>query len=447
MTIPGPSSEPPQDQSGENPEVEVTWLTDSQQSSGGFFSRVHKVPVFVALGVLAVAVIVTAVALVVRSMDGSTSGEPSGSVSNPRATPSEPTGTSTAPTPSVSTIVIPPNGPPDFSRAVRAIRPSLVRVVASTCQGTGVGTGFWIDDRTVMTSYQSVAQSVALAVVDQSGKLMVATIEGADPATGVALLGVQGLASGPVVSLGADTLSKGSWVAWVGLPSRSARVSSGTAQVTATDIGFTHRKLRIDRLARIPGRVNLGLGGAPVLGPNGSVAGAIFAVSGRDQRLIVPVDQLQAGVERARHSGSPAAGRCNRPTGPHSQTKIDGDAPDAMLRGLRAYFEGINRADYAAAYDAMGWRYHQHEDSLDKIAPGWVSSYDFNIEVRSTKVTNSVHSAWITFDSIFAAGQGPVDSWTCARWSLDYTFVQDGDRLEINGNKAHGEAEKSYRSC
>jgi hypothetical protein len=40
-----------------------------------------------------------------------------------------------------------------------------------------------------------------------------------------------------------------------------------------------------------------------------------------------------------------------------------------------------------------------------------------------------------------------VQSYTCARWSLDYTFIADGSRLEINANKAHGGAKVSYQEC
>ena len=131
------------------------------------------------------------------------------------------------------------------------------------------------------------------------------------------------------------------------------------------------------------------------------------------------------------------------PTGPHSQTMVHGAAPAAMKRGLAAYFEGINRADYQSAYDAMGRAYHGADSDLSDIAAGWVSSYDFNIEVQSA--TN--RSAWVTFDSIFAMGKGPKKTYTCARWSLDYTFVRDGDRLEINANSAHGGADVAYLRC
>ena len=358
-----------------------------------------------------------------------------GQSGGPGPTFSIPPGTSTA------------SVPPDFAAAVERVRPSVVRVVASTCQGTGVGTGFWVDPRTVATSYQSVARAVSVAVVDQSGAPVPARVVGADPATAVALLRVAGADAGAPVQFGAADPGLGDWIASVGIGSRRASVSSSVAQVSSTGIGLTHRQVRIDGLARVPGRVDIGLGGAPVVAADGAVVGAVFALPSRDQRLIVPATPLAQGIQRARGSGAPTAGDCALPTGPHSQTTISGAAPTAMRKGLDAYFGGINRADYAKAFNALGPAYHGPGSSLSKIAPGWVSTYDFNIAIRSTGQSGSSPRAWVTFDSIFARGRGPVTRYTCARWSLDYTFVQDGSRWEINGNRPHGGAKVSHRPC
>ena len=131
----------------------------------------------------------------------------------------------------------------------------------------------------------------------------------------------------------------------------------------------------------------------------------------------------------------------------NSLTSISGAAPKAMRKGLLAYFGGINRADYAAAWDAMGPVHHPRSAPLDgRTERGWVSSYDFNIRIRSVSKRGSTYRAWITFDSIFAFGRGPEPGLTCARWSMNYTFAADGSRLEINGNKAHGGGPK-HQPC
>jgi hypothetical protein len=118
-----------------------------------------------------------------------------------------------------------------------------------------------------------------------------------------------------------------------------------------------------------------------------------------------------------------------------------------MLKGLQAYFGSINRADYQAAYNAMGWKYHKTGDVVPKeTTSGWGSTYDFNIRIRDTKGSGSTSQAWITFDSIFGYGMG-VAGLTCARWSMDYTFVRDGNRLEINSNKPHGGTRDAWVPC
>ncbi len=243
------------------------------------------------------------------------------------------------------------------------------------------------------------------------------------------------------LALGPGALAVGDWVAVVGLRSRSTTVSSKINRITLSGKSIRHRGVRIADLAGLPGGLDIGLGGAPVVNASGGVAGAVFALPGQSKRLVVPADRLQAGVEAARGAGAPAPGRCPRPTGPSSQTAISGDMPKAMRKGLNAYFGGINAADDARAFAAIGPGYGL------TAPPDWVSTFDFNIRVRSSRLTSSGARAWITFDSMQRKDKGPGGGLTCARWSINYSFVPDSGRLEINSNSAHGGLAKSFLPC
>jgi hypothetical protein len=339
-----------------------------------------------------------------------------------------------------------PTPQPNFVASSAMIAPSVVRVVASTCRGTGVGTAFWVSESTLVTSFHSVAEAVAVAVVDVSGTAVPATVVGVDAESGIALLEVDSGASGEPVQIASTAPAQGDWVASVGMPSRRSDLRTSVSRVVETNIALSQKGVATAGLAKLSGGLDVGLGGAPVVDSAGSVVGAVFAVPSRDERLVLPAPALQAGIDAAQSSGSPELGNCDLPTGPHSQTQISGDAPAAMVRGLKAYFEGINAGDYVKAYDALGWRYHDADSSLDDFAPGWVSTYDFNIQIQSAE-NDGEHRAWVTFDSIFAEGKGPGPGLTCARWSLDYRFVRDGDRLEINANKAHDGGSRFYTPC
>jgi serine protease Do len=447
MSTPGPDFDPSVGSPSPRPdEVQIVWRPSAPPSSPkiGLLDPQRR-PVLIILAASVVVVAVVIAAILVFGDQGST-GRATGS-SNPG------TSTGTLPglsvTPTADSTLTPPSPSPtptphiDLSGPIAAASASVVRVVASTCQGTGVGTGFWIDAQTVVTSYQSVARAVSVAVVLRDGTPLVADVIGTDPATGVALLTV-GDSTGPTLAVNPGPLSPGDQVAWVGLRSKTTSVSSGTAPIGRTGIAFDHRKTHISGLAQVPGRVDLGLGGAPVVGQSG-VVGAIFALPDRDQRLVVPGAELQQGIQRAQAAAPPDDKPCKWPTGPYSQMTIEGHAPAAMMRGLRAYFGGINKADYQHAYDAMGWGLHSGPVVPEKTSKGWRSTYDFHIRIHSTKGGSSPR-AWVTFDSIFGLGMG-VPGLSCARWSNNYTFISDGNRLEINASHPHGGKLKSWVPC
>ena len=67
------------------------------------------------------------------------------------------------------------------------MRSGTVRVLASTCSGTGIGTGFLLDSRTVLTALPTVARAVSVAVV-VDGKPVPATVQAESRSVGFASL-------------------------------------------------------------------------------------------------------------------------------------------------------------------------------------------------------------------------------------------------------------------
>ena len=67
------------------------------------------------------------------------------------------------PTEQPSTTPAPP--PADYPATFNRVRSGTVRVFASTCSGTGIGTGFLLDSRTVLTALPTVARAVSVVVV------------------------------------------------------------------------------------------------------------------------------------------------------------------------------------------------------------------------------------------------------------------------------------------
>lgn len=435
--------EPPDDSAEPSPalrhEAQVEWHV--VQSAGARARRRWRrllplmtlVTVVVVVAAIGLTRAVTSAVPGPRSATGSplttavSSASPTARASSAPATTAQPAKTSAKP--AASTV-----SPPDFRGVAAAVAPSVVRVLASTCQGTGIGSAFWISDTTLVTSLRVVSGAVAAAVVDDTGAPRPATVLASDPAHDVALLEVSE-GGGDAIPIASAEPRPGSWVAAVGYPSGRSDLTTTSGQLLAGAAG-----------PRLPSKVDAGLAGAPIIDPAGAVVGSLSAVAGRDQGLIVPVPTLRQAIAAAESSATFAPGSCSTPTGPRSQAQIAGNAPAALVRALQAYFGGINSAHYRRAYNTLSARYHGAGSSLATISPGWVSTYDFNINVRSTR-SGGNFPTWITFDSIFAAGKGPKPELTCAHWSIDYRFVRVGNQLKVNGNKAHGGTSRSYTQC
>ena len=72
----------------------------------------------------------------------------------------QPTGTGG---PTASSTPAPP--PADYPATFDRVRSGTVRIFASSCSGTGIGTGFLIDSRTVLTALPTVARAVSVVAV------------------------------------------------------------------------------------------------------------------------------------------------------------------------------------------------------------------------------------------------------------------------------------------
>lgn len=333
-----------------------------------------------------------------------------------------------------------PTPAPDFEQVFADVQDGVVRVFASTCAGTGVGSGFLVDDRTVITSLPAVTEAVAVAVVTTDGPQR-ATVTSADPDHGVAVLTLDDPVSGHFFTVKEEPLEVGAAVAAVGIPDRGTKPA--LAEHKIAEIGVTGRADRnYPGMARVSGAPEMALGGAPVVDGEGAVVGLMISHPDLSERLIMPGELIAQAVSTPTGK-RPKSGSCDLPTGDAAQTVVTGDASKKIKQTLSAYFQGLNEADYQRAYDQLGPGIRQ-TGSLDDFAPGWVSSYDFNVVVESSSGNDR---AYVTFDSIFQQGKGPEGTTTCARWAIDYTFLADGGKLLINKSDKHGGNDEFFTPC
>jgi hypothetical protein len=388
----------------------------------------------IALGVAAVCgvvagVVVNATGLSLPFIPGASG---TGPAREPTAVPSSAQSSGFSAEPSVDITLDPtpsssgsrPTKPPDFNPAFAQVKSGVLRVIASSCAGSGISSGFLVGQRMVVTALAAVAEPAAIVV--RIGKRPVpATLVASDPKRGLALLRLSVSVPGHVFSAEGAQLAAGSWVGVVGRPVDSgAAISSHRVTATGGTAGG------VAGLAVLDGAADPGLIGAPLIDRNGRVIGMVVPGDGAEL-LAVPGAALKAAAAKPANT-KPKQASCDKPTGHKVETALAGDAPTAVLATLTRYFSAINSGDYNTAYNQLGPA--ARGVSRARAARGWRSTHDFNIQIRAAAGSE----AWVTFDSIFAAGIGPPGTRTCARWSLVYTFIESGGKTLINRVEGHG---------
>lgn len=88
----------------------------------------------------------------------------------------------------------------DTSQVLKNVRPAVVRVLATTCAGTGEGSGVLIDGGRVLTATSAINQPLSIVVISPDGRIHRANLLGTS-ADGVAVLQPIGQFDGTPVQL------------------------------------------------------------------------------------------------------------------------------------------------------------------------------------------------------------------------------------------------------
>jgi hypothetical protein len=388
--------------------------------------RSGRVAAVVALAVAVLAGVVTGVVLVNRDDPQPSTAGPNGGRTSTDPPVQSPTG-STEPSAGQPTFNIPkpdkPNTatpPPDLTGVFGRVKSGTVRLLASTCSGTGIGTAFLTDARTAVAALGSVDRAVAVAVLVR-GRPIPATVRSISPKTGLATLRLARPVAGYHFDLGAAPTA-GQPVGVVGVPVAGTAPKLTKTEVTATG----ERGSGLSGLVALKGAADLGLSGAPVVDGSGSVVGMVVADEDETGLMAVPATTLGKAKPESAEKGD-----CGKPHGPQIPTVITGDAPEALQATLQQYFTGINTGDYDAVFAAF--EPGVLRGSRSRIEQGFRTTYDFDAHIAAWQGPN----VWVRFDSIFAKGKGPRSSLTCARWSRVFVFRESDGRTRIRRVEDH----------
>lgn len=204
-------------------------------------------------------------------------------------------------------------------RAIRAGRDSTVRVALEACGGIQLGSGWVLDEDSIVTNAHVVAGGRGVTVQQLDGTDVSGRVAFFDPETDVAVIHAPGI-TGPPLPLETQTQERGTIGAALGFPGDRGgefdpQPAAVQASYEATGRDIYGRSLVTREVYELRSDVRQGDSGGPFVLSNGRVAGVVFAASTTDQNIgyaltgAEVVDELREGGGRTEPVGT---GECTR---------------------------------------------------------------------------------------------------------------------------------------
>jgi serine protease Do len=304
----------------------------------------------------------------------------------------------------------------------------VVRITATTCGGSGVGTGFLLSPTLVATAAH-VVDGAAAVDLTAGESTRPGHVVGIDTSTDVALVQTTSPINGHVFILASTLPTVGTTLGIIGYP------EGGPQSFTQGVVSGLNRTIDVAGIVRsnmiqTDAPVDPGNSGGPMLTLNDKVVGLVDAGDTSAQGLAYGVPATNAGPLLASWEAIPApppAPSCATPLGPGTPGSVGSNAssPDAegIIGTLTTFFDAIDNGDYVTAYAQFTPAGQTLLGSEGNYAFGLASSYFFNITVESiNQQTPGVDVATVDFTSVQNPSTGPSGD-SCDDWNLGYTMV------------------------
>jgi len=180
--------------------------------------------------------------------------------------------------------------------------PAVVRVLATTCAGTGEATGVLLGNGVILTATSGIRQPLSIVIVTPDNKIRRANLLG-NSADGVAVLQLIGLLDNaplPLANTDPDPKAERALIGY-----------TATGKQSIQRIGSTDRPTPLGTV------MNAATLGGPVVGKFGAVLGLVVGNT-VPASTIVSADKLRRYVPRGSKSITPGDGTCTRSRGPQS---------------------------------------------------------------------------------------------------------------------------------
>jgi hypothetical protein len=329
-----------------------------------------------------------------------------------------------------------------FASLYQADVSGVVRIDASTCSGSGVGSGFLLSPTFVATAAHVVDGAVAIGL--SAGDHTVAGhVIGIDDSADVALVRTTAPLAGHVFSVADTEPPVGTQIGVIGYP-EGGPVSFAQGSISGLDRSIQVQGQPRTGLIQTDAAINPGNSGGPLLLLNGTVVGLADANNtGADGiGYAVPADTslpLLTGWQSTPAPPAPAA--CTNPLGPSTFGPIQSTTPSPDDAGitttLTTYFNAIDSGDYATAYAQLSPN-QQQRISETQLGTGDATSYDYDITIQAiSAAANGADLVDVSFTSVQSAAEGP-DGDQCDNWTLEYTMIDSSGAWLIDSTAGQG---------
>jgi hypothetical protein len=313
----------------------------------------------------------------------------------------------------------------DTKQVQDTVGPAVVRVLSTTCAGTGEASGVLVDNGRILTAASAVEQPLATVIMTADGRIRQANVIGTS-ADGVAVLQSIGRFDATPVKVAPDDPDPKAGRALVGYTAAGKQVVNQVGSVAEPEA-----------LSSVMNAAKLG---GPVVDRSGQLVGL---VTGRTVQAatIVPRAGLQGYAGAAATAVAPEPdGVCEFSKGP--QQPIAPDllvARTALAIEVQKLFASYLTLENKRDFDALQGIYSTQLAKTMTVARDRTShktTYFFGPKLTEISAATDGAYARLTFNALFSPTAKGADGRNCNRLDYRYHLRREAGKLTIDSVKA-----------
>lgn len=309
----------------------------------------------------------------------------------------------------------------DTQEVMTVAGPSIVRVLATTCAGTGEATGVLLANGLILTAASAIKQPLSIAIMTADGRIRPANPLGSS-SDGVALLKMIGRLDEPTAELAPKEPAERAERALLGF------IAKGTQSIqlmgTAKDPKPLSAVLNSTKL------------GSPILDKSGQVIGLVTGDTVPSAQ-VVPLSRLrQYVVPQAAVISPEPGGTCERAKGPQTAITPELQVANTPLAreaqaALGGYLTMMNKHDFEKARGLYTKRLAKTL-SLEQDRLRHQTFYGFGARITEVTQAGPAVNARITFTVLFSPNSYGAQGKTCNRLDNRYRLLRVDGKLLLD---------------